>query len=202
MSEKIKIPTKGDVVVVNNENSSETYYFDGENLVDSVGTMFTDKNIDWPEMWKTDKTWRFANEAEKNAYCEELWKTANLIVNHKTKKIVSASVEDEAKEDEPSIAVRYCVPDGYIEKKEYAISTTIDVYKEEIVRLYDLLEDISTMAEIGLDISKECNNTSTLLNQINIIADRRKRKVKTDGYNLFLNGEKLTDNDYDDGNEE
>lgn len=201
MSAKIKIPTKGDVVVVNHENSSETYYFDGENLVDSVGTMFTDKNIDWPEMWKTDKTWRFANEFEKNAYGEELWKN-NLMVDCKTNKIVSTSKEDEVKEDKPSIAVRYCVPDGYPLKNEYTISTTIDVYKEEIVRLYDLLEDISTMAEIGLDMSKECNNTSTLLNQISIIADRRKRKVKTDGYNLFLNGEKLTDNDYDDGNEE
>lgn len=201
MSAKRRLPQKGDIVVVNHENSSEAYYFDGKHLVDSVGTMFSDDNIDWKNMWETDNTWRFANDVEKNAYGEELWKN-NLMVDYKTNKIVSTSVEDEAKEDKPSITVRYCVPDGYPLKKEYAISTTIDVYKEEIVRLYDLLEDISTMAEIGLDMSKECNNTSTLLNQINIIADRRKRKVKTDGYNLFLNGEKLTDNDYDDGNEE
>lgn len=196
MSAKIKIPTKGDVVVVNHENSSETYYFDGENLVDSVGTMFTDKNIDWPEMWKTDKTWRFANEAEKNAYGEELWKN-NLMVDCKTNKIVSTSVEDEVKEDEPSIAVRYCVPDGYPSKNEYTISTTIDVYKKEIVRLYELLDDIDFMAQLGKFIDNEA-----LLTMIRTKCNRRKRFIKDKGKDLFLNGEKLTDNDYDDGNEE
>lgn len=196
MSAKIKIPTKGDVVVVNHENSSETYYFDGENLVDSVGTMFTDKNIDWPEMWKTDKTWRFANEAEKNAYGEELWKN-NLMVDCKTNKIASTSVEDEAKEDKPSIAVRYCVPDGYPLKNEYDITTSLDVYKAELVRLYELLDDIDFMAQLGKFIDNEA-----LLTMIRTKCNRRKRFIKDKGKDLFLNGEKLTDNDYDDGNEE
>lgn len=190
-----KLPKKGDIIVVNHENSAETYYFDGVNLVDSVGTMFTEKNIDWPKMWKTDKTWRFANEFEKNAYGEELWKN-NLMVDCKINKIVSTSVEDEVKEDKPSIAVRYCVPDGYPLKNEYAISTTIDAYKAELVRLYELLDDIDFMAQLGKFIDNE-----TLLTTIRIKCNRRKRFIKDKGRDLFFNGEKLTDNKEEDDDE-
>ena len=193
---KRKLPKAGDVVVVNHENSLETYYFDGENLVDSVGTMFSDKDIDWNDMWETDKTWRFASDMEKNAYGEELWKN-NLMVDCKTNKIVSTSVEDEVKENakkdkKPSIVVNYCVPDGFPIKTEYTITTSLDAYKQELVRLYELLDDIDFMAQLGKFIDNE-----TLLTMIRIKCNRRKRFIKDKGKDLFFNGEKLTDNKTD-----
>lgn len=190
---KRKLPKAGDIVVVNHENSSETYYFDGKNLVDSVGTMFSDKDIDWNDMWETDKTWRFASDVEKNAYGEELWKN-NLMVDYKTNKIVSTSLEDDVKESakkdkKPSIEVNYYEPDGFPTKTEYTITTSLDVYKAELVRLYELLDDIDFMAQLGKFIDDE-----VLLTMIRTKCIRRKRFIKDKGRDLFFNGEKLTDN--------
>lgn len=183
MSAKRKFPQKGDMVVVNHENSSETYFFDGESLVDSVGTMFTDKNIDWNETWKTDKTWRFASDEERKAYEEELNKNGLFI----SKNGFFISNYDAI----VSRALNY----HYVEKSEktdYVCTTSFDVYKNEIVRLYELLDDIDFMAQLGKFIDNEA-----LLTMIRIKCNRRKRFIKDKGRDLFFNGEKLTENKTD-----
>ena len=45
MSAKKRTPVKGGIVIVKHENSEETYYFDGVNLIDTTGKRFTPFNV-------------------------------------------------------------------------------------------------------------------------------------------------------------
>lgn len=211
MAAKRRLPQAGDIIVVNHENSSETYFFDGKNLVDTVGTMFSDDNVDWNDMWETDKTWRFAKEDERNIYREELKKN-NLFINDFTKVIGSIKVIKEYETTEmvknedkktPSVSVNYCRPEGAdAPTYKYTITTyPLDSYKDELVRLYDLLEDIEFIAKIGEVESEPISKAKDLFEKIGNMSARRGKNIKTDCCNLFFNNEQLTDYEKENENE-
>jgi len=202
MSAKKRTPVKGGIVIVKHENSEETYFFNGTYLVDSTGREFSpfkdgEKN-DWNKLWDTDKNWRIATIDEGNSYINELRKNGYEINSdfsiEKTADIVKA-------DDESKVLAEIEISYDYVPKEDYPYNETfkdsvsadeLQDYKDEIVRLWKLVEDLGTMADCS--ISGFDKMTDRKFGLIGEKALARFQNVKSDTYNLFFKGEKLTNN--------
>lgn len=202
MSTKKRTLVKGGIVIVKHENSEETYYFDGVNLIDSTGKRFTpfkeNEKKDWDKLWETDDSWRIATIDEGNAYVKELRKNG-YDVNYTNYTIEKVDDDVKGEEDEKKVLAEIEISYDYVPSYEYPYNHTfraepedLQDYKDEIVRLWKLVEELGTMADCS--ISGFDKMTDRKFGLIGEKALARFQNVKSDTYNLFFKGEKLTNN--------
>lgn len=205
MSAKKRTPVKGGIVIVKHENSEETYYFDGVNLIDTTGKRFTPFNVNekknWCKLWETDDSWRIATIDEGNAYVKELRKNGyDVNYTNYTIEKVDDDVKDE--EDKKKVLAEIEISYDYVPNVDYPYNETfkdsvsadeLQDYKDEIVRLWKLVEELGTMADCS--ISGFDKMTDRKFGLIGEKALQRFQNVKSDTYNLFFKGEKLTNNE-------
>lgn len=170
MSARRKTPKIGDIVVVNRNGKEDVFMFCGLTMINAQGELSTisDKDIDYAKTWEDDKTWRFANSEEKAAFES----------NFSDKEFVIKDVFERER-------MVYEKPEPTVEW----VDPKIDAYKAELVRLYELLDDIDFMAQLGKFIDDEA-----LLTMIRTKCNRRKRIIKNKGRDLIFNGDYLTHN--------
>lgn len=203
MSAKRKTPTRGVIVIVKHENSEEAYFFDGVNLIDTTGKKFTpfkeNENKDWDKLWETDDSWRIPNQDECVSYMNELRKNGFEldIHNNIVKKIDDSETEEDKKKVLAEIEISYdYVPNETPYNETFKDSVSADElqdYKDEIVRLWKLVEELGTMADMSIS---GCDKMTD--RKFGLIGDKalqRFQNVKSDTYNLFFKGEKLTNNE-------
>ena len=207
MSAKKRTPKAGDTVIVKHENSEESYFFDGTYLVDSTGREFSPfkdgEGSDWNKLWNTDKNWRLANVKETISYANELKKNGYGInyTDHtvseakiKTEELGGDSVVVKPNLAEIEISYDFVPNDDYPYNHTFKDTDTslLQDYKNEIVRLWKLVEEMGTMADCSVS---GCDKlTDRKFGLIGEKAVQRFRNVKSDGYNLFFKGEKITNN--------
>ena len=204
MSAKKKTPKAGDIVIVKHENSEEAYFFDGVDLVDTIGKMFTpfkvNEDKDWNKLWDTDNSWRMPNIDEYSAYVKELNKNG-YDINYVNNKVFKMEDNVKKEEDEKKVLAEIEISYDYVPSDECPYNETfkdsisadeLQCYKDEIVRLWKLVEEMGTMADCS--ISGFDKMTDRKFGLIGEKALARFQNVKSDTYNLFFKGEKLTNN--------
>lgn len=210
MSTKKRTLVKGGIVIVKHENSEETYYFDGVNLIDSTGKRFTpfkeNEKKDWDKLWETDDSWRIATIDEGNAYVKELRKNG-YDVNYTNYTVEKVADDSETEEDKKKVLAEIEISYDYVPCDDTPYNQTfkdtvepsiepaynlLQDYKNEIVRLWKLVEELGTMADCSIS---GCDKmTDRKFGLIGEKALARFQNVKSDTYNLFFKGEKLTNN--------
>jgi hypothetical protein len=203
MGAKRKKPMTGSYVVIEHKNSSQTYLFDGTCLIDSVTNTFVPENNEsWEKYWDTTK-WRYANENECKAYIADLYEHG-FYYNVKTNTMEEAHVvelNDYNKEEDVDID-KYFSTVTIDFNNEYPCGVTFRcesdkevAYKAEIVRLWKLLEEVGIMADLSINGCDKLFDSK--MGKIGDKAMLRFKNVKSDGYNLFLGDEQLTNNKHD-----
>ena len=203
MSAKKRTPKAGDIVIVKHENSEEAYFFDGGCLIDSTGRQFSPfkdgEEKDWDKLWSTDKNWRYAEEDEKNAYMADLNENG-LILDLSRNEVREFELNGDSVIVKP-LATELEITYDFVPCDDYPYNHTfkdtdtslLQDYKDEIVRLWKLVEEMGTMADFSVS---GCDKlTDRKFGMIGEKAVQRFRGVKSDGYNLFFKGEKITDNE-------
>lgn len=170
MSARRKTPKVGDIVVVNHNGKEDVFMFCGLTMVNAQGELsaITDKENDYKKTWEKDTAWRFANDEEIAAF-ESDFSDKEFVI-----KDVFEREQMVCTKPEPKVE--------YVEPK-------IDAYKAELVRLYELLDDINFMAQLGRFIDEEA-----LLTMIRTKCERRKRVIQNKGRDLIFKGDYLTHN--------
>lgn len=194
MSAKKRTPKAGDTVIVKHENSEEAYFFNGVNLIDTTGKKFTPFKVnekkEWNKLWDIDNSWRIATIDEGNAYIKELNKNGLHIEELNGDSVIVKPLCTEIE-----ISYDYVPCDDYPYNHTFKDSVSADElqdYKDEIVRLWKLVEELGTMADCSIS---GCDKMSD--RKFGLIGEKalaRFQNVKSDTYNLFFKGEKLTNN--------